>query len=73
MLSEPNPALERTRGEAFPLRVAFRRAPLSSNVSRICDGIDQTRDFHILVPVFVLVRSPLSTLVDREPIADRGG
>ena len=34
MLSEPNPALERTRGAAFPLRVAFRRAPLSSNVGR---------------------------------------
>ena len=31
-MSEPNPALERTRGAAFPLRVAFRRAPLSSNV-----------------------------------------
>ena len=27
-----NPALGRTRGTAFPLRVAFRRAPLSSNV-----------------------------------------
>ena len=34
MLSEPNPALERTRGAAFPLRVAFRLAPLSSNVGR---------------------------------------
>ena len=32
MLSVPNPALGRTHGEAFPLRVAFRRAPLSSNV-----------------------------------------
>ena len=34
MLSVPNPALERTRGAAFPLRVAFCRAPLSSNVGR---------------------------------------
>ena len=34
MLSVPNPALGRTRGAAFPLRVAFRRAPLSSNVGR---------------------------------------
>ena len=33
-MSGPNPALERTRGAAFPLRVAFRRAPLSSNVGR---------------------------------------
>ena len=34
MLSEPNPALGGTRGAAFPLRVAFRRAPHSSNVGR---------------------------------------
>ena len=34
ILSEPNPALGRTRGAAFPLRVAFRLAPLSSNVGR---------------------------------------
>jgi len=34
MLSVPNPALERTREPAWPLRLAFRRAPLSSNVGR---------------------------------------
>ena len=34
MLSVPNPALERTRGAALPLRVAFRRAPRSCCVGR---------------------------------------